>query len=69
MAGGEVVEHAHVGAVAQQALDEVRADEAAAAGDEDLAEGVAHRREASVGEPEVGLEPTTPSLPWKCSTN
>ena len=23
----------------------------------------------AIGEPSVGLEPTTPSLPWKCSTN
>ena len=69
VAGREVVEDADVGAVCEKALDEARADESGAAGDEDLAEGVAHRREASVGEPEVGLEPTTPSLPWKCSTN
>ena len=24
---------------------------------------------ASLGKPGVGLEPTTPSLPWKCSTS
>ena len=37
----EVVEDADVRAVRDKALDQVRADEAGAAGDEDLAEGVA----------------------------
>ncbi len=45
-AGGEVVEHPHGVAVAQQAIDEVRADEPSAPRDQDLSGPIRHRAEA-----------------------
>ena len=35
----------------------------------DIASGRLKVKESRSEKPGVGLEPTTPSLPWKCSTN
>ncbi len=63
-AGGEVVEHAHLVAVVEQALDEVRADEPAAAGDE-RPHG-AHFESAFIDGEAAQLEELAgaPSEPW-----